>query len=262
MTIPPFLDFVLVVTVLCPTVLAQPASAERTALQAEAAIESAYLRADTAALAAAISPLDAALAAAPDDPALLYTRAFADYAAAELSRGPGREAARRQSFDDAVQRLARVQRAPWAAEADALRATILGVLIALQSDIATAGATLGPESARLLAQAVAAAPTSPRILMFRGRMLLFMPRDFGGDPAQGADLLQQAVDRYTSGTLSADGPRWGYAEALAYLGFARQQAGDPAAARVAWQQALRAQPDYAWVKSRLLPSLDRQPGHP
>jgi predicted TPR repeat methyltransferase len=54
-----------------------------------------------------------------------------------------------------------------------------------------------------------------------------------------------------------DGPHWGHTEALTWLGFARQKTGDLAAARAAWQQALAIEPNYAWVKFALLPSLDK-----
>ena len=95
--------------------------------------------------------------------------------------------------------------------------------------------------------------------MFFGRSLLFTPKMFGGDPIEGAALLQRAVDRFATGGTDASGPRWGHAEALAWLGFARRQSGDFAGAQVAWEQALSIEPDYAWVKRVLLPSLGQTP---
>jgi tetratricopeptide (TPR) repeat protein len=233
--------------------------AERVAAETERAIERACLRADAAALEDAVKSLDAALAAEPNQPALLYSRAFACYASGVLHRGPHDQAARQQCYDAAVSLLQRVKGAPWEAEAAALHGNILGELINLQKNAIWAGATLGPKSSRLLAQAIKAAPTSPRVLMFSGRSLLFTPKMFGGDPVEGAALLRRAVDRFATGGTDTPGPRWGHADALAWLGVAHRQSGDLAAARVAWEQALSIEPDYAWVKRVLLPSLGPTP---
>lgn len=235
----------------------EPVNAEKIAADAESIIERAGLCADAAALAAAVKPLDAALTVAPNQPALVYTRGWACYVGSGLHRGPQDRGALEQCLQEAVSFLERVKGAPWEAEAAALHGTILGELIVLQKDPAEAGATLGPKSGRLLAEAAAAAPTSPRILVFRGRSLLFTPREYGGDPAAAVALLQQAVDRFANPGTHAPGPAWGQADALTWLGIARQRAGDLAAARVAWQQALAIEPKYAWVKYALLPSLDK-----
>ena len=234
-------------------------NADRIAAEAETAIERAYLHADAPALAEAVKPLDAALAAEPNQPSLLYTRAFARYATGGLGNRSGSATDRETCFAAAVGLLERVDGAPWAAEAAALRGTIQGMRISLQKDPAAAGATLGSESIRQLTEAGDAAPASPRVLMFLGRSRLFTPREYGGDPAEGAALLQRAADRFAAGSPAGVGPRWGHAETLAWLGYARQQAGDLTAARAAWQQALGVEPGYAWVKSVLLPSLDRKP---
>jgi len=253
-------SLVLSAATLLPQVWGQPADADRIAAETETSIERAFLRADAAALADAVKPLDAALAAEPDRPSLLYTRAFAWYADAQLHRGPRDQAARKSRFDAAVGLLERIKDAPWEAEAAALHGTILGALIATSDNPAEAGATLGPKAGQLLAHAAEAAPDSARVLVCRGQSLLFTPEEYGGNPAEGRRLLEQAVARFAAGGGSAPGPRWGHADALAWLGIARQRAGDLAAARAAWQQALAIEPGYAWVRAVLLPSLDKPPG--
>jgi Tfp pilus assembly protein PilF len=235
---------------------AETIPAKTIAAAAERAIENAYLRADAAALADAVKPLDAAIARAPNDPALLYTRAFAHYASSVLHRKPTDRAALQQCFETSVSLLERVKGAPWEAEADALRASILGQLIGLKGGMS--GMTLGPQSDRLLQRAEKAAPGNPRVLMFRGISLLNTPAIFGGDTAAGTKLLQQAVDRFAAGSSPTNGPQWGQADALTWLGIGKQKAGDTAGARAAWQQALALEPNYAWVKFALLPSLDQK----
>jgi tetratricopeptide (TPR) repeat protein len=231
--------------------------ADQIAATAERSIERAGHCTDATALAGAIKALDDALAATPDQPALLYTRGYASYAANGLHRGLTDQAALEKDLRDAVSFLQRVKGAPWEAEANALQGSALGALIGLQKDPAEAAATLGPESSQLLAQASAAAPISPRVLIFRGQSLLFTPPEYGGDPAESAALLQQAVDRFAAPDSHPPGPAWGHADALAWLGIARQKTGDLAAARAAWQQALAIEPNFAWVKFVLLPSLDK-----
>ena len=256
----PFLFFVLLSAAILSSAPSEPINADKIAADAESSIERAGLRADAAALATAVKPLEAALAAAPDQPALLYTRGFACYVGSGLHRGPKDQAAREQCLRDAVILLERVKGLPWEAEAAAMHGSILGELIVLSNDPANAGATLGPKSGRLVAQAAAVAPTSPRVLVFRARSLLFTPTEYGGDPVEAAAMLQQAVDHFAApGTPPPPGPAWGHADALTWLGIARQKAGDLAAARAAWQQALAIEPNYAWVKFALLPSLDKPP---
>jgi tetratricopeptide (TPR) repeat protein len=235
-----------------------PDAANQIAANAESVIERAGHCADAPALARAIKSLDDALAVTPDQPALLYTRGYAGYVDSGLHRGPKKQAAGEQCLRDAAGFLERVKGAPWETEAAALRGAILGALIGMQKDPAQAAATLGPESSELLAQAATAAPTSPRVLLFRGQSLLFTPPEYGGDPVEGAALMQKAVDGLAA-AMPTDGPRWGHAEALAWLGFAKKQAGDLAAARAAWQQALAIEPNYAWIKFALLPSLAQPP---
>ena len=255
MQAPFLLSYLLPVMLVCAPA---PGAIDQTAATAEHAIERAGHCTDAAALANTIKLLDTALAAAPDQPALLYTRGYAAYVDSELHRGPKDHAACERALREADRILERVKGAPWEAEASAMRGAVLGSLIALQEDIATAGATLGPEAGRLLAAAAAAAPNSPRVLLFRGQSLLFTPPEYGGDPAEGATLLQKAADGLAA-SAPPDGPRWGHAEALAWLGLAKKQAGDLAAARAAWQQALAIEPNYAWVKFALLPSLGQPP---
>jgi tetratricopeptide (TPR) repeat protein len=226
------------------------------AAAAERAIEVASMWSDAGALKAATRTLDDALTRAPDDAALLYTRGFAYYAESlSLYRDPKNRVAMKRCLDKGVDELERVKGAPWETEAVALEANLLGSLIGFQDDPAMAGATFGMKSSRLLGQAAAAAPGNPRVLLFRGTSLLFTPPEYGGDPALGVATIEKAVDHFASDGATAAGPHWGHGQALAWLGLARQRTGDLAGARAAWEKALALEPNYAWVKFALLPSL-------
>jgi tetratricopeptide (TPR) repeat protein len=249
-------QLLLLTLALAPALRAGPPGAAALAAGAERAIERAYLRASTGDLAAAVPPLAAALAADPNNPALLYERAFAHYAALPALRPKNDKPAMIAELEQAIALLERVKGQPWEAEAAALHGGILGQLIGFKGGMA--GMTLGPKSASLLARADEALPGNPRVLLFRGISLINTPPAFGGDPAKGAQLLQQALDAFGKSDAAAPGPQWGRADALTWLGIAKQKAGDAAAARTAWEQALALEPDYAWVKFALLPALDQK----
>lgn len=222
----------------------------------ERAVERAYLRASGTDVATAVKPLDAALAADPKNPALLYERAFAYYAELSSLRAGNNKAAMIAKLEQAAAVLERVKGQPWEGEAAALHSSILGQLIGFKGGLA--GMTLGPKSGQLLARAEKALKDNPRVLLFKGISLLNTPAAFGGDPAKGALLLQQAADMFAKADAAAPGPQWGRADALTWLGLAKQKAGDVTAARAAWEQALALEPDYGWVKFALLPSLDQK----
>jgi tetratricopeptide (TPR) repeat protein len=226
------------------------------AVTAESAIERAFLVTSATQLADAVKPLEAALAADPQNPALLYERAFAHYGAAIVLRPTNNKDAMLAEFNQAIALLGRVTGAPWEAEADALHGTILGELITLKGGMS--GMTLGPKASQLLTRAAKASPNNPRVLLFRGIGRLNTPAMFGGDSAEGMKLLQQSVDGFAKADASAPGPQWGRANALTWLGIAKQRAGDANAARAAWMQALALEPENSWVKLTLLPSLDRK----
>ena len=226
----------------------------------EQALERAGLRLDAGTFDEAVARIDAALVREPDDPALLYTRGFAHYAGgAFFLRATNREGLRR-SLESALACLERVRGEPWESEAAALQSGILGQLIGLRGG--RAGMTLGPRSARLLEQAARKAPASPRVILFRGVARLNTPPLWGGDRKDAVKLVQQAVARFAVPPAASAGPRWGRAEALAWLGVTRKQTGDVAGARAAWEEALALEPDYARVKSVLLPSLGEKQKQP
>lgn len=231
-------------------------TADALAATAEAAIERASLRTSDTELAAALAPLVVALAADPKNPALLYTRAYAHYASVPALRAKKFTAAAIAELEKAAALLERVRGQPWEAEAAALHSGILGQLISLKGGLA--GMSLGGKSAALIDRAKKTLPTSPRVLYFCGLYFVNTPSAFGGDRALGITYLARASTALAPAEAALPGPRWGRAEALTWLGLAHQKAGDPAAARAAWEQALALEPDYGWVKFALIPGLDQK----
>lgn len=223
----------------------------------EAKIEHAVLICQAEQLTGQVVAIDNDLAATPKDPALLYLRAFAHYAEACVARSQKSIAVAVTHMETAEKMLEPVNDPVWSAEALALRGYILNQLIGVKGSASSM--KLGPKSSSLLGQAASVAPSSPRVLFFRGVSLVTTPEMWGGDLAQGIKLLEQASQVFASQPASAP-LHWGRAESLTWLGIAKQKSGDLAGARAAWEQALAVEPAYGWVKSILLPSLDKASG--
>lgn len=245
--------------VACALLSGLPASASVTndalAADAETKIEDAHHRGDIAAIEASNRALDAALEKTPRDPALLYTRSFGAYALS-TQLAPEQEAEQIAVLERAIEFLEEVKSQPWEGEAAGLQANIYGQLIGLKGGLS--GMMLGPRSGKLIERAKNALPDNPRLLMFEGISLLHRPAAFGGDPKQAVDLLARSVSLFSESDSTSAGPQWGHANALMWLGMTRQELGDTEGARAAWEQALQVEPEYRYVRSHLLPSLNEK----
>ncbi len=151
---------------------------------------------DVAALSTRVERLDAACTETRAA-AICYARAWAAYRIASAAFANGRR-------DDAGPALvacattlsAILADATWGAEAKALLAGCYGMSIALNP---MKGMSLGPQTAQLIAEALATAPDSPRAHLFAAQRLKNTPKDWGGDSAKarehavrGLELVKQA----------------------------------------------------------------------
>jgi hypothetical protein len=136
-----------------------------------------------------------------------YQAAYASYLAASLNLESVDTAAPR--LVACAQSLARVRLDPtMAAEADALLAGCYGLSIAINP---AKGRSLGPESARLLEQAMQAEPENPRVLLLAAIRLQNTPEAWGGDKKRARELLQQALPLIQRQKPAANRPAWGEA---------------------------------------------------
>ena len=220
----------------------------------ESKLEHAALRSDADALKPLVAQAEADLAAAPSDPALQYERAFAYYAEASVSRARQEKEQAAKSLDTAMKILEKISDPAWEVEAMALRGYLMNQMIGLKG--MSSAMSYGPKSSALLSKAKTKAPANPRVQFFNGVVLITTPEMFGGDLAGGIGAVEGAVASYDRASGPAV-PRWGEAEALAWLGIAKQKTGDAAGAKAAWERALAIEPEYGWVKYVLLPSLEK-----
>ncbi|MBL8981435.1 MAG: tetratricopeptide repeat protein [Gemmatimonadetes bacterium] len=219
-------------------------------------IEAAVERGDPAAFGPAIALADRVLTVTPADGAILHYKGYALYRQATLlinaANRPDDAGKVLEEAADLFTRSAAIL--PWP-ETPALHASVLGQQIALGGVIA--GMRLGGRADDLFAQAIRLGPDNPRVLMLRGISALFKPRMFGGGSDKARADFQRAVDLFPKQAPAPGAPRWGHAEAWAWLGQAHAAEKDPAAARVAYARAMELHPDYAWVRDQLLPALDK-----
>jgi hypothetical protein len=193
----------LIFTVAVDTALAQPAPE----LPTDIAVAAMLAGGDVAAVTAA----GTALAAACSEgrvASVCYRAAHAHYVRALMTMRDGRNSAA-NALVACGTTLAPLGADPaLAGEAKALLSGCYGLSIALNP---MKGMSLGPESARLVAEALAAAPDSPRVHYFAAMRLARTPAAWGGDPAEA--LVHALRGRELLAGQQADAiPAWGAAE--------------------------------------------------
>ncbi len=137
-----------------------------------------------------------------------YQAAYASYLAASLQLQDKDRAA--GHIVACAQSLASVSTdATMKAEADALLAGCYGLSIAINP---AKGRSLGPESARLLDNAMRLAPENPRVLFLAANRLFNTPEMWGGDKKEARDLLQRALPLIKAEQAAPNRPAWGLSQ--------------------------------------------------
>ncbi len=158
---------------------------------------------DTAALTAHGERLDTACTTTRDA-ATCYARAWAAYRIASAAFAGGKQDDAGPALVACATTLSGVTTdATWGAEAKALLAGCYGMSIGLNP---MKGMTLGPQTAQLTAEALAAAPDSPRAHLFAAQRLKNTPRAWGGDPERAREHATRGLELATK--ASAD-DAWG-----------------------------------------------------
>lgn len=148
-----------------------------------------------------------------------------------------------------------LEKNPENAEVLALQGALYGIMI---SNNWTNAVTLGPKSSGILSKALEIAPENPRVLLQNGISKFNTPGFFGGDKDKAIQFFEKAIEIYkTVSEVDSLLPGWGFEESFAWLGIAYLNKGDKEKARESYSQALKINPEFGWVKYKLLPALDQ-----
>lgn len=111
---------------------------------------------------------------------------------------------------------------------------------------------LGPRAARLLDEAMAAHATDPRVLTEKGLARLYAPSWAGGNPEEAVNLFRSASQRVASDNVKFRNS-WYYLHLMVSFGQSLQKTNRHAEAVALYQNLLKEEPSFAWVKNELLP---------
>lgn len=196
-----------------------------------------------------------ALTLHPDHPLLLHYVGESLYREAALLYSTDEDAAQ-ELLDRAQDVLDRaIETGEAIAETYAVKATVMGMRIGSNPLRAM---TIGPRIGGQVDRAVERGPENPRVWLVRGSTALHTPAMFGGGPDTALEHLDRAVELFAVDTPVPGHPRWGAAEVYAWIGQAHLAEDRPEAARAAFLEALRIEPDYGWVRAVLLPAAEQR----
>ena len=115
---------------------------------------------------------------------------------------------------------------------------------------------LGPKSEKLVDRALKAESENADAWVQRANSRLFTPTMFGGDIDEAVECFEKAVRYYEVQPDYAQ--NWRYLNALAWLGQAYQKVEQPSKAIATYQKALEVEPNFGWVKYKLMPQVIAQ----
>jgi len=119
---------------------------------------------------------------------------------------------------------------------------------------------LGPKSSAYINAALGLAKDNPRVVLQLGVGEMFTPKMFGGGVEKAERDLRRAEMLFFREPTDLPWPNWGRLDVLAWMGQLLALKGDRQGARAYYERALAIEPDYAWVRTILLPALDKPAG--
>ena len=223
-------------------------------------IDAAWLAGDRVRLDGAHRMLDRATVLFPKDALLYHYKGYADYRL--LQTGSLSEATQAALITEGLAALDQAARLTPIAETSILRQSLLSQTI---KDAGSAMA-VAPQIEQALADAMRLGKDNPRVWLVQGIGTFFTPPMWGGGAENALGQLSKAETYFKSDHPARGMPAWGRAEVYAWIGIVHQKLGHIDASRTAYQEALRIEPGFGWVKGVLLPGLDKGiqpfPGNP
>lgn len=211
-------------------------------------IDKGVVRGDVAATRSGVALADRALSAFPADGLLLHYRGYASYRLAQFAARSTNAGEAKALYEESLIWLDRSLAKRPLAETQALRAAVMGQLIAGSMVL---GVRYGAASNTADSDADRLSPNNPRVLLLRAIATWFKPSMFGGGEDKARAVMTRALAAFVTDAPAGGLPAWGHAEALVWHGQMEQKAGRAASARAAFAQALVLEPEYGWAKQLL-----------
>ncbi len=136
------------------------------------------------------------------------------------------------------------------AEAMSLLATCYGIKITSDWNLAK---SLGSDSQKLLATALAIEPNNPRVLLQEGISKFNSPEFFGGSKEKAMQLFKSSIEKFKE--LKDDKYGWGFLDAYAWYGISLSAKNQNELAAQIYTEALQLEPNFGWIKYKLLPQV-------
>ena len=134
---------------------------------------------------------------------------------------------------------------------------ILGGLYGLKIGLSPVkGMYLGPRSLKYLSQATELSPSHPLVWIEMANAKYHSPSLFGGDMKKAQAYFQKGIELYEKQQNPSSS--WVYLHALVWEGKAQEELGNWETAQRSYQKALKARPDFTWVKEELLPQIGKK----
>lgn len=216
-------------------------------------IQAGWLAGDRARLEAALRLADRGTVLFPKDALLHHYKGYAVYRIVQLPQMALSESAKTALLIQGLDALAAANRLTPMAESHILRRALMAQSI---TDAGSAMAMINPMEDEL-GQAMRLGKENPRVWLVNGVGSLFTPAQWGGGPETALGHLTRAETLFQTDRPAKAMPDWGRAETSAWLGIAHQKLGHTEASRRAYQEALRLEPGFLWVKESLLPGLEK-----
>jgi tetratricopeptide (TPR) repeat protein len=221
---------------------------------AAAMIQFGFDHGDAASILKARGLLLGRLAGSPRSASLHYWVAVAAWRAVPLLSKTDKGGARRLCEEGLAHCDAALGTEPRLAEALALKAGLQG--LSIQFDGAAA-MVLGPQMASNMGRAAGMAPDDPRVQLLDAINTFHTPAFFGGGPDQALPKLARALELFASQPADSTTAGWGYDDAHAWAGRAEASRDSLVAAREHYRRALALNPANGWVRTSLLPEVER-----
>jgi len=241
--------------IFCAMLLAAAALHAQEGGDVQAQILYAYHTEDTNSLTDLIQSLSARLKDSPDDGALRYHLAHAQYRLGELAAARSdrhADSAFSECIDDLKPLLKKDVKS-----AEGL--VLQGACYAALADVSSVQAMLmRAHAADRLQQAAKLEPRNPRLLLIESTMRLAHAKPGSAEFQQAVSELNMATHEFdATAATSIDTPGWGHAQAYLAMGRLLQARGDTVGARNWIEKSLIAAPDYK-AAQRQLPSLEKR----